>query len=433
MMKRNTGWMLSVIMMLSLILSACSSTANDDQLSKGNESNTGKTEQKILKFWMRGSGPNEVLARSVVADIKVFEEQNPDIKVEIDYIPYADVEAKWNTAFAGGTAPDIFEVGIINVASRANLEQFIPLDDYINGWSGKDDIIDNIYKLGSYKGKIYGLGYLPAPNVFAYRKDFFEEANLDPARPPQNWEELMEYSKKLAVMENGKLVRGGFDVPSQNGSFWLEMFGHQNGSAIVDEEKELPVFDEPAAVEALEFLKELSQYSISYDQRKTETVPFRLGQSAMTYISPDAIGEMIRNDPSLEGKIGVVSNVPGKHPSTFNGLRLLSISSTSKMKDEAWKLIEFFLSKERAELRMKELMMPVVNKSLAEPFIAMNPEMNSAIVEAIQIGVGRPNVTWSPLFEKYANQGYEEAMFGVKSVEKALQDAVADLKKEIGN
>ncbi len=431
-MNKKTGWLLTSVVALSMTLSACSGSSNSDQLSKGDDSGNGQTQQKVLKFWMRGSGPNEALTRSVASDIAAFEAQNPDIKVEIDYIPYADVEAKWNTAFAGGTAPDLFEVGIINIASRANLEQFAPLDDFINGWAGKDDIIDNIYKLGSYKDKVYGMGYMPAPNVFAYRKDYFEAAGLDPNTPPKNWEELMEYSQKLAVIENGKVVRGGFDVPKQNGSFWLEIFGHQNGSAVVDETNEMPVFDEPAAVEALEFVKELSHYSIPYDAQKAETVPFRLGQSAMTYIAPDSIGEMIKNDPSLEGKIGVASNVPGKQPSTFNGLRLFSIASTSKQKDEAWKLIEFFLSKERAELRMKELMVPVVNKSLSDRFVEMDPEMNAAIMEAVQIGAGRPKVTWSPLFEKYSNQGYEEALFGVKPVEQALKDAVADLKKEIG-
>ncbi|MFB9277383.1 ABC transporter substrate-binding protein [Cohnella cellulosilytica] len=431
-MNRKTGGLLASVVTLSIALGACSGAGDGDQLSKGNESGAGQAQQKVLKFWMRGSGPNEALTRSVASDIQAFEAQNPDIKVEIDYIPYADVEAKWNTAFAGGTAPDLFEVGIINIASRANLEQFAPLDEYIDGWAGKDDIIDNIYKLGSYKDQIYGMGYMPSPNVFAYRKDYFAEANLDPERPPQSWAELMDYSKKLAVVENGQTVRGGFDVPKQNGSFWLEIFGHQNGSAVVDESNETPVFDEPAAVEALEFVKELSQYSIPYDAQKAETVPFRLGQSAMTYIAPDAIGEMIRNDPSLEGKIGVVSNVPGKQPSTFNGLRLFSIASTSKQKDEAWRLIEFFLSKERAELRMKELMVPVVNKSLSDRFVEMDPEMNAAIMEAVQIGVGRPKVTWSPLFEKYANQGYEEAMYGVKPVAEALKDAVAELKKEIG-
>ena len=47
-----------------------------------------------------------------------------------------------------------------------------------------------------------------------YRKDYFKEAGLDPNSPPETWEELYDYAKKLVVMDDsGNVERGGFDVP----------------------------------------------------------------------------------------------------------------------------------------------------------------------------------------------------------------------------
>ena len=70
--------------------------------------------------------------------------------------------------------------------------------------------------------------------------------------------------------------------------------------------------------------------------------------------------------------------------------------------------------------------------SLVDTFVQQDPEFNSAIMEAVEIGSGRPSVTWSPLYEKYATKAYEEAIFKAKPVEQALSDAVAELKREIG-
>ncbi|MEM6553589.1 MAG: extracellular solute-binding protein [Planctomycetota bacterium] len=49
-------------------------------------------------------------------------------------------------------------------------------------------------------------------NVLIYRKDLFAEAGLDPDRPPQTWDELLEYSRKLTIPSRnqyGMMIYGG--------------------------------------------------------------------------------------------------------------------------------------------------------------------------------------------------------------------------------
>jgi ABC-type glycerol-3-phosphate transport system substrate-binding protein len=200
----------------------------------------------------------------------------------------------------------------------------------------------------------------------------------------------------------------------------------------VDVETGTPVFDQAEAVEAVKFLTEqLASNSIPFaDMQNSEQFPFVNGKAAMTYINQDTILNIISKNPELANNIGVASNVPGKKAATFSGLRTFAISNTSKNKDEAWEFIKFMMSKERMANRMKQSV-PPVRKSLQEEFIKLNPKVNRAIAEAVSIGLGRPSVTWSPLYTKYATQGYEQAIFKNKPVEQALKDAVNDLKKEI--
>lgn len=422
---------IGVFSLLFTVLLGCSSGSNkvEELNQKPAESSD---EQVVLRFWLRGNAEAPIV-RSLVADIEAYEALHKNIKIEYEVVAVNDVETKWNAAFAGGTAPDIFDAGIVHIAARANLNQFIPLDDYINGWSEKDDVHQIVYDQGKYEGQVYGLGFGPGTYVFAYRKDFFEEAGLDPEVPPKNWEQLKEYSELLTVREGDTVVRSGFDV-ARSDLIIAEIFAWQNGGKLVDLDQGTPTFDDPAVIEAIQFMVDnLIPNSIPFPSMQNfEQFPFVNGKAAMTYINQDTILNVIKNNPDLAGKIGVASNVPGKAAATFSGMRTFAISNTSKYKDEAWDFIEFMMSKERMSNRMTEFTVPPVRKSLEEDYIELNPQVNQAIAEAVAIGYGRPAVTWSPLYTKYGTQGYEQAAFGVKPVEQAMKDALADLKKEIG-
>lgn len=427
-LKKAVTCGLIVSSVLASVLTGCGGTSIEQINKEGGEA-AGK--QIELKFWLRGNA-SEPLNKSLVADFTIYEQTHPNVRIVADFVPVADVETKWNAAFAGGTAPDLFDVGIAQLPNRAQLNQFAVLDGYIQNWQDKSEIQENIIDLGKFKDKVYGIGYVPSPYVFAYRKDFFEEAGLDPNAPPKNWDELKQYAMKLAKKEGDQVVRSGFDVPKQEDSLLFEIFARQNGNRLVDEANEVPLFDQPTAVEALQYLVDLMPYSIPFaDMNKVDNIPFTKGKSAMSYLLPDTIKNMIKNDPSLQDKIGIASNVPGRQAATFSGLRLFSISEQSKNKDAAWDLIDFLMSKERMTARMKETNTSVVRKSLVDEYIQLDPLFNKPVMDAIAVGYGRPGVTWTPLYKKYVTQGYEEAAYSKKTAEQALKDAVAKLNEEI--
>ena len=94
-----------------------------------------------------------------------------------------------------------------------------------------------------------------------WNKAAFKEAGLDPNRPPANWDELVEYGKKLTVKDaSGKVTRWGLIIPSGVTSHWfLQGFTTQNRAKLTNDAGTETYLATPEAIEALQFWVDLSR------------------------------------------------------------------------------------------------------------------------------------------------------------------------------
>ena len=386
-----------------------------------------------LSFWVPGEGNNWVeYWRSAV---KEFEAANPNIRVELTVTPSngLDIETKLNAAKLSGTYPDVFAAYLMFLGSRGARNEFANLGGYVNRWDGKTDLFDSVYELGKYKGKLIGLGYCPSPTMLAYRKDYFQEAGLDPNKPPATWEELANDAIKLTKKdEKGNIVRAGFDLPVTDAFTFPISFIRQNGAMFVDEKKQQPRFNDPAAAEAIQFLADLyaKKISIPFDFQKGDTFPFMSGRAAMSFLTPTQIAKFMESNPTLKDKMAIAPVLKRKVKSAFSGYRLFVIGKNSKFKNEDWALIKFLMSKEQMKKRMLDIGTPVIRKSMTQDFIKLAPA-NKTILEYVEFGKGQPVVPWVSLYMKYAEQAYEEALNQKKTAQQALNDAQNALEDEL--
>lgn len=430
--------------LLSILLAACGSGGSTDNTpgtgaSSGGSSSPAATKNAsddkpvTITFWFPGE--SKVLEEYFINAAKEFEASQSRIKVDVTALPSGadEIDTKLNAAKLSGTYPDVFSAYLIFMGTRGALGEFANLDEYLNNWDERSDIHESALELGKFKGEYVGVGYFPAPEIMTYRKDYFAEAGLDPEKPPTTWEELKAYAEQLTVKDaSGKTVRAGVDVPLNNASSFFEAFMRQNGSPIIDEINEVPVFADAEATEAFEYLTELYQLgAIPYDYQKKDTIPFVSGKSGISFLTTAVISNLLKTNPELKDKIGFGPVLERKDRVAFTGYRLFTIGSNSKYKDEAWEFIKFMMSKEEMWKRYEQLQIPIVRKSLEERFIADNPAINSVLVDYVKNGKGKPVTSFTSRYNKFIHQAYEESVTGTKPPAEALQAAQDGLIKEL--
>ncbi|TCN01437.1 carbohydrate ABC transporter substrate-binding protein (CUT1 family) [Paenibacillus sp. BK033] len=211
--KKRTAIMLLAAMSL---LSACSSNASapaegSEQTSNAG-ANTGQAEQVTLRV-MDWSDSTKAIREEFH---RKFTEKYPNIKIEYTQLTIDQFKNTILTAVKSEEAPDLFPIPTgMKLATLVKDGWFQPLDPYIDD-SFKSLFIDGTFQEGTTKvdGKIYAIPEslsLPGTLLF-YNKKLFQEAGLDPEKPPATYDEFREAAKKITEAGHGKyygIIEGG--------------------------------------------------------------------------------------------------------------------------------------------------------------------------------------------------------------------------------
>ncbi len=291
-----------------------------------------------------------------------------------------DFENKLNAAKLSGQAPDCVYIVLSSLAPWGVRGEFLVLDDYLAKWDERSDFLESALKVGKVGGKYMALGVAPAPVNFVYRKDLFEKAGLDPAKPPKNWKELRDYAEKLTKKDaKGNIVQSGIDMPTTD--FYLniaEPFMLMNGADVIDEVNLKPMLTDPAVAETLEYMYGFAKAGLSLpnDWQKKETMAFMNGTSAMAFLQVDSVKALVKNKPELDGQVLYAPPLSNKETSAFCGYRLLAIMKGSKNPEATWEVMQAFVGMDETRRRMEQLGIVPIRKSLRDEFIKMNPAVN---------------------------------------------------------
>jgi sn-glycerol 3-phosphate transport system substrate-binding protein len=204
------------------------------------------------------------VAKTMNRLVEDFEREHPDIKVHPIYTgTYKESLAKALTAHRSGNPPDVAVLFAVDMYTLIDAEAIVPFDD-LPGTK------DKAWLAGFYPalmansraaGKTWGVPFQRSTILLYWNKAQFREAGLDPDRAPGNWSEMARYAKLLTKRDaGGKVTRWGLQIPSSGFPYWLfQGLVTTNGATLVNAAGTRTMFDQPAAVDALQFWVDLAR------------------------------------------------------------------------------------------------------------------------------------------------------------------------------
>ena len=231
----------------------------------------GRVSAQQTEISMMGWG-SPLEEENVQKGIDTFEGAHSDIAVEWIHVPNADYPTKIDTAFAGGTAPDVFwGSNMADYVSRGvtmDVTSQITSDPVI----GAPDYFLEPQEMGraTINSKWWGIGSCWVLHHIYYNVALLDAAGIEPpsydATQAWTWDQYVDIAKQLTVDSSGKHPdQDGFnpDDIQQYGVYWenwslpRDVLVYSNdGEAYTDDYT--CHLNEPAAVEAYQALADLT-------------------------------------------------------------------------------------------------------------------------------------------------------------------------------
>lgn len=427
--KKLIGMMLCIVM-LTVLFSGCSQSANQTGDTTGTKAVSEQTtaapqDQKVtITYWQHSSQARDNMMKTLAYE---FMQANPNINIKMEFIPEADYYTKLVSTLATNAAPDVMQVqsGMISRLVKADALQ--PLDEKVlPADSIKSDFIPASVDALQVGGKYYGLPTDVQTIVLYWNKALIRQAGLDADNGPKTWDELLDWAKKLTKSENGKMALSGWGEKGYNPEVQALVF--QYGGKMVDDSGNYCFADDPKSVEAIKFMVDAYKVSKVYDtQFMANWAGFRQGKVAMMLGHPAMLGNLKQTAPNVELGIALIPAKSDKHTTAVTSWAY--VASKKANSDAATKWIQY-LTSQAVEKRWTQQTgeLPARKALLTDADLVKDPQlkillssMEDSNVAYLQMGA--LNTIWG--------NGYQKLILTDEPFDQNLKNMQNELNAEI--
>ncbi|MFP5335246.1 MAG: ABC transporter substrate-binding protein [Actinomycetes bacterium] len=408
---------------LALVLGACTQGSATRSDNAGATDDGGPTTVSYMNF-SANDGHEEHLDAIVAA----FEEENPDIDVQVETIPYADYFTKLQTAVAGGTVADTFELNYENFVTYASNGSLAELTDV-----DTSAYAPSLLEAFQADGAQYGLPASFSNVVLYYNKALFDAAGLD--YPTSDWTWADEQAAAEQLTDAGTGVWGDYQ-PISFHEFYKTLA--QAGGEFLNDDRAEATFNSPEGVKAATWLigKSGSTMPTEADGAGTpdfDTNLFKSGKLAMWHTGIWMFGPL-SEVPDLPWDIAVEPGDARQASAMFtNGV---VVSADTEVQEAAQRWIEFLtVSDTTVQTRLDTgwELPPVADEAALASYLDVSPPENrQAVVDSLEETVLPPVIERQQEMQDVVSEELGNAAAGRKTVEQALADAQAAVNALLG-
>ncbi|MEM1505593.1 extracellular solute-binding protein [Domibacillus sp. 8LH] len=406
--------------LLAFTLSACSA-----QRAQQQEEESGSTDGKVsLRVVWWGSQERHDATMKV---LDLYKEKNPNVTFETEFSGWDGYWDKLATQSAAQNAPDLIQMDAQYLQEYATRNQLADLSEGIN----VEDMDPTLVDSGKVNDKLYAVAL--GNNAFGmiYNKAAFEKLGVETPKADWTWDELFALAREIQPkLEKGKYAMRDFTFDSAV----YEMYqlskgkGHlttEDGNFNIDKEtwKEWISIFEDLRKEGIVSPAEMTVAEVEYDPKND----LLLNDSVLI---KQSFAAQFPSFDSVKPETYALVKAPKDaeaggylKPSMF-----WSVSESSKQKEEAKKVIDFFINDpEAAEILGVSRGLPV-SKKILDSMSSSFTDSDKAQLQLVhdtapdaQPFNGGPQ-GWGEFQNNAYRQVGEQLMFGVLSQDEAYEE-----------
>ncbi|YCI05241.1 sugar ABC transporter substrate-binding protein [Ensifer sp. D2-11] len=309
-------------------------------------------------------------------------------KVELTEVPFAELVQKYATAIAGGQAPDALSLDLIYTPAFAAAGQLEDLTDWAKALPYFNSLSPSHVKLGTYEDKIYGLPLTVETSIFAWNKDLYEKAGLDPEKAPKTWEEITANAEKIRALGGdtyGFYFSGGGCGGCMIFTFTPLTWGA--GADILSADGKTATLDTPQMRKAVDIYRNMVEKDLvpagAASDNGVNFLSFTNGKIGQQSLGAFAIGTLVTQHPEIDFGVTLIPGVDGK-PSSFAGGDNFVVTKGTPKLEEVKEFLEYTYSPEGQKIMARFGSLPTRGDIANEVLEGLDPRLKVGM-EAIAV------------------------------------------------
>ena len=421
-MASSRTWLVAAVATSALALAGCGGSGGSS--SAGAASKGGGT----ITVWHYWDGGN---ADAFTAMAKQYQSAHAGTTIKLVNVPGTDLLTKLQAAAQSRTLPDVVIGDLVTVPRMAKTGAAVDLKKLIPDtvWN---DVYPEMLKFGAQDGKQVSVPVSSNTMAWMFDKDAFTKAGLDPANPPQTWEQL----KSACSTIKAKTGKPGFELFTQPGTdgegvtwnFQVSLW--QAGGQFLSEDNSKAAFNSDAGKKALQFWVDLVKSGCSPLGPWGE---FEKGKAASAQEGSWMVGIWKPKPPFNFGTAQIPHPEGGQPATNMGGEQAVVFAREAAAQKTAADFLTWFDSPAQSTAWSEKTGFLPVLKSVADSpeykdYVKTNLPEVQPFVDALPTAHARPATPLYPQVSLVFAKQVEQALHG-KPVDKTLADAEAQVNQ----